>query len=123
MLHISLSLLLAITGEARYRTTNLPRYAIRDSASQIAELALGFLALALAFLANPFLLQALGAEEVTNHFLARADGLVPRALGAVRVVLGNGAAAGDGEGAYVRAGMGGFLLQFRLRFFLLALGL
>jgi hypothetical protein len=45
------------------------------------------------------LLETLGADQVAQRLLARADGLVQAALGAVLVVLCEAAAGGCREGA------------------------
>ncbi len=82
------SLLLPIAHQRRRRTPHRSRHAIAHPLSEIRQLALGLLALALQILLPALALQALVAEQVAHRLLAGADRLVPRALAAVRVVFG-----------------------------------
>lgn len=50
-------------------------------------------------LTSAFRLQLLRPDHIPQHLLAGADGLVPRARGAVGVVLGDGAGGREREGA------------------------
>lgn len=67
--------------------------------TEITHLPMGFLSLALLVLAHAVLAQLLGAEHVAQHLLAAADGLVPRALGAIAVVCRGGARGRHVQGA------------------------
>jgi hypothetical protein len=66
-----------------------------------------FLALALQVLLPALALQALIAQQVAEGLFAGAEGLVPRALGAVGAVFGGGARGAEGDGADLEGGLGG----------------
>lgn len=72
---------------------------LTNATAQIVQLALSLLALTLQVLFAPLLLQVLIADQITNSLLAGADGLIPRAFAAIRIVFGDGACGGPGEGA------------------------
>lgn len=94
------SLRLSVT---RHRSTNIAHstlHATRDALPEVRQLALGLLRLAVRVLLDAALAQVLVANEVADGLLGGADGLVPRARGAVLVVGDGGAAVGVGcEGA------------------------
>ena len=83
---------------------------IADALTEIADLALGLLRLAVLVLLDALLLERFRADEAAEHLLAAADGLVPVALRAVGVVLRDAAAAADGEWAGAGCGMAEVLL-------------
>lgn len=74
-------------------------HSVANTVAQVGQLALGFLCLAGLVLLDAIALQLLVANEVANGLLCGADGLVPRASGAVRVVLCDTTAARDGGAA------------------------
>jgi hypothetical protein len=85
-------------------------------------LALGFLFLACGVLLFAGLAQVFVADQVADGFFGGAEGLVPGAVGALRVVFGYGAGVGVGRdgaglGGCVRGiffGFADFLLGFAL---------
>jgi len=64
---------------------------IANALTKIVQLALGFLSLALEVLFSSLLLEVLVSKEVADGFFGTANGLIPLALGSVRVVFGRGA--------------------------------
>jgi hypothetical protein len=96
---------------------------VADSLAKIAQLALGFLSLTLEILLTALLLEVLAADEVANSFLSTADGLVPCALSAVRVVFGRCARGADGEGTSFGSGVREIRLGFPLSLVLVGFGL
>jgi hypothetical protein len=81
------------------------------------------LALALAILLNALVLQCFRSDQVADKLLARADGLIPRALRAVRVVLRDGAGAAQREGTGFDCGFRGIVLGGGIGLLGLTLGL
>lgn len=106
MLRLIVLLGLLVAHGPRHRTTHSSLSAIRDTATQVAQLALRLARLALLVLLAALLLQAFGAGEVAHGFFGGAEGLVPAAGLAVRVVLGDAGAA-EGDAADGGAGVGG----------------
>ena len=100
-------LLLTIAHQRRRRTPHRARHPIADSLSEIRQLTLGLLALALEILLATLTFQALVAEEVAQRLLAGADGLVPGALAAVWMVLGRRAGGAEREGPRLDRGFRG----------------
>jgi hypothetical protein len=62
------------------------------------------------------LLERLGADDSADGFLARADGLVPGAFAAVRVVFGDGAGGGGREGPDFGGCVRGVVFEFGFGF-------
>lgn len=122
MLQIPLLLLSTITSQTRDGTTDGTGNAVRDTRTQIAQLALCFLLFSSGVLFGAFLLEGLDACEVSEGFFCGTDCLVPGAVGAVWVVFGD-AAGGDGDAADAGAGLGELFLGFGVVFFGLAFGL
>lgn len=122
VLCLSLDLLIAVASDACDGSTYSATNAIRDTLAQIAELTLSFLALAFLVLCDTLLLETLGTDQVTNHLLARANGLVPRALLTVGVVLGDARCA-DGKATYGASHVREVLLCLCLGLLVLAFGL
>lgn len=87
MLPLRLILLRLVPRQPRNSTAKRTANAVLNALAEIAQLTLSLLALALLVLLDALLLQAVGAEQVAERLLARADRLVPAAGGAVRVVL------------------------------------
>lgn len=114
---------LLVAGEGGGGTAEGAGDAIAHALAQIAQLALRLLASAGAVLLDAFALQSVGAEGVAQHLLAGAHGLVPRAFGALRVVLCQGARRGAGEGAQLGGRVGEVVFGFALGALLLALSL
>jgi hypothetical protein len=123
MLPLCLRLLRLVAREPSNGTADGAPNAILHAATQIFHLALSLLALTLSILLNAFLLQPFGADEPADALLQRADILVPRAGGAVGVVLGDAAGCGGGEGAGFGGGVGEFFLGGGFELAVLALGL
>lgn len=121
-----LLLLLPITGNS---SPNGPKGALRavlNTLTEILQLPLSLLLLAGSILLNARTAQTLVADHVTQGLLGRADGLVPRAGGAVGVIFGGCAGVGVcGDGAQLGGGVGGIVLGFGLGLgcFALVLGL
>lgn len=113
MLLLVLGLRLLVASEAGNGAADSAADAVRDALAEVAQLALGLLGLTLLVLAGALLLERLVADQIAEGLLARADSLVPRALGAVRVVLGD-ARGGDGEGAGLGRGVGEVVLGLGL---------
>jgi len=120
MLQLPLLLLRLIASQTRKRTANSPADTVADALSQIAQLTLGFLAFALCILLLAGFAHTLEAESAAERLFAGADGLVPRAGGAVGVVLCYALRA-DGEAADVGAGVGHVFAGFGFGFLLLGL--
>lgn len=89
---------LAIAHHSRHSPLHPALKPIANALPVIAHLALGLLALARGVLALAFALQVLRTERPAHGFFRRADGLIPGAGGAARVVGGNAARGGDGNG-------------------------
>lgn len=102
------------------RNVDIP---VCNTLAKIRELTLGLSLLASLVLLDSFLLEAFHAESVADHLFAGADGLVPAALGAVGVVLGDGARRGRGEGADLRGRVGRVVLGGGLVLVAVGLGL
>ena len=77
VLSLPLGLLCSITRKTSNGTANRTANTVGDTLAQVTELALSLLALALLVLLDALLLQALGADETANEFLAGTDSLVP----------------------------------------------
>ena len=91
VLPLVLRLLRAIARHASYGIAERTRGAIRQARAEVLQLPTGLLLLALEVLLAAGLLEVLGADQSADSLLSRSDGLVPRAGGAVGVVLGDGA--------------------------------
>lgn len=87
MLLLRLELLRVIARQPSNRTSNRASNTVLDALAQISHLALRFLSLALLVLSDALLLQALSADEAADCLFGCANILVPRASGAVCVVL------------------------------------
>lgn len=119
-----LLLLLAITSNRRSHGTQVALGAVLDTFTPVLQLALGLLLLAGGILLDTSLAQVLVADRVANGFLRRTDGLVPGAVGALRVVFGDGAGVGvGGDVAQLGGGVGVFVLDLSLLLGKFALGL
>jgi hypothetical protein len=94
-----------VSGQARDSTRDGAANAVLDALAIIIQLALGLLSLALAVLLDALLLERLVADCIADKLLGRADGLVPLALSAVRVVFGDAVGCGS-EGASSGGGVG-----------------
>lgn len=103
-------LLLAVARELSGSTANSALDTVGHAAAEVVELALRLHALAGAVLLDASLLQAVVADQPADELLAGADGLVPLALLALRVVLGHGARAGRGVGAHLGGSVGDLVL-------------
>jgi hypothetical protein len=104
MLQLPLLLLRLVASQTSKSATNSPTNTITNALSQIAQLTLRLLAFALGILLLAGLAHPLEPESASEGLFAGADGLVPRAGGAVGVVLRDALCA-DGEGADVGAGV------------------
>jgi hypothetical protein len=120
MLQLPLLLLRLIARQTRNRTAHSPTNTIAHALSKIAQLALGLLAFALGILLLAGFAHALEAQGASESLFAGADGLVPRAGGAVGVVFCDALRA-DGEAADVGAGVGDVFAGFGFGFLLLGL--
>lgn len=87
MLGLVLGLVSLVTSDTRNSAADSARHTVGDTRTQIVELALGLLLLALLVLLSTLLLQRLVADEIAKGLFARAQGLVPRAGATVGVVL------------------------------------
>lgn len=123
MLILILLLLVLVARQARVRGPRGALDAIRDPAAEIRELARGLGLLARLVLLLPFGLEALEAQSAAHELLAAADGLVPRALRAVGVVLGDGARGRGAEGAELGGRVGSVMLGLGLVLVGVGLGL
>jgi len=110
MLGLPLLLFTLIPRQPRYCTSDSASNPISDSLAQILDLALSFLALAFLVLANTFLPQAFGTNQIPNCFLTSTNGLVPGSLGAVGGVFGDATGGVDGEGTGFGGRMGEVML-------------
>lgn len=99
------------------------RDTVSDTATQVANLALGLLLLALEVLLATGLLQALSSDETAEGFLGRADGLVVRTLGAVGVVPGDLTRRRSGSAGELGGCLRGIILLVCLVLLVLALSL
>lgn len=120
MLQLPLLLLRLITSQTRKSAAHSPTDAIAHALSKIAQLALSLLAFTLGVLLLASLAHTLEAERASESLLPGADSLVPRAGGAVGVVLCDALGA-DGEAADVGAGVRDVLAGFGFGFLLLGL--
>jgi hypothetical protein len=120
MLQLPLLLLRLIASQTRKRTANSPANTVANALSKIAQLTLSFLAFALGILLLASFAHTLESESAAEGLFAGADGLVPRAGGAVGVVFRDALRA-DGEGADVGAGVGDVFAGFGFGFLLLGL--
>jgi hypothetical protein len=120
MLQLPLLLLRLIARQTRKRATNSPANTITHTLAQIAQLTLSLLAFALGILLLASFAHTLESESAAEGLFAGADGLVPRAGGAVGVVFRDALRA-DGEGADVGAGLGDVFAGFGFGFLLLGL--
>jgi len=91
VLPLVLRLLRAVARHAGDGVAERTRGAIRQARAEVLQLPAGLLLLALEVLLAAGLLEVLGAHQSADRLLSRPDGLVPRARGAVGVVLGDGA--------------------------------
>lgn len=123
MLALRLRPLRIVPRQPRDRTADRAANPIMNALAQIINLARSLLALTLLVLLNALLLQALGANEAADSFFCGADVLVPRACGAVRVVLCDAARARDGVGAGFGGGVGEVVFGVSGYFAIFALGL
>lgn len=119
VLGLVLGLVSLVASDAGDGTTDGTRDAVGNTGAEIVELSLGLLLLALGVLLNTLLLQRLVADEVAKGLLARADGLVPGTLAAVRIVLGD-ARGGDAVAADVGTGVRGIVLDLGFGLLVLA---
>jgi len=89
VMHVRISLLLCPISRERCRSSaDRTLHSVTDALSQVGQLSLCLLSLALSVLLSPLLLDALIPDEVAQRFFRRADGLVPLALSAVAAVFG-----------------------------------
>ena len=123
MLRLILLLRTPIARQSRKSRSRSALRTVRHAGAQITQLALGFLSLALGILLLPFLLEALGPNEVPDRLFRAADRLVPAAFGAVGVVLGDAAGGTDGDGAEFADRVGSVFFGGGVGFGLFALGL
>lgn len=116
IVHVTELLLLGtVTSHGSTNGTESTLGTVLHTTSPVLELALGLLLLASSVLLSSSTAQVLVANHVTNGFLGRADGLVPRAGGSVRVVLGDSAGVRVcGKVAELSGGVGCFILGLGL---------
>jgi hypothetical protein len=120
MLQLPLLLLRLVASQTSKSATDSPTNTITHAFSKIAQLTLRLLAFALGILLLAGLAHPLEPESASEGLFAGADGLVPRAGGAVGVVLRDALCA-DGEGADVAAGVGDVFAGFGFGFLLFGL--
>jgi hypothetical protein len=120
MLQLPLLLLRLVASQTSKSATNSPTNTITHALSKIAQLTLRLLAFALGILLLAGFAHPLEPESASEGLFAGADGLVPRAGGAVGVVLRDALCA-DGEGADVGAGVGDVFAGFGFGFLLFGL--
>lgn len=120
VLELPLLLLGLIARQTSKSASHGPANTVADALSKIAQLALGFLAFALGVLLLAGLAHAFEAKGASDGLFAGAHRLVPRAGGAVRVVLRNALRA-DRVAADVGAGVGKVFAGFSFGFLLLGL--
>lgn len=87
VLVLVLGLLGTIASQAGDSATDGAGDAVSDTRAEIVELTAGLLFLTGPVLLPPGRLEVLAADEATDKFLGRAGRLVPRAGGAVRIIL------------------------------------
>jgi hypothetical protein len=117
MLQLPLPLLRLIARQTRNRTAHSPTNTITNPLPKIAQLALGFLTLSFGILLLARFAHTLEAQGAAESLFAGADGLVPRAGGAVGVVFRDARGA-DGEATDVGAGVGDVFAGFGFGFLL-----
>jgi hypothetical protein len=111
-----LGLALAVARDGGTDATERTLCAVGDTLTQIRELALGFLRLAVGILLGTGLAEVLVAKQAPEGLLGRADSLVPRTAGAVLVVFGGSTGVGVGsEWANFGGGVGSIVLLLGLR--------
>ena len=120
VLELPLLLLGLIASQTSKSAPHGPANTVADALSKVAQLALGFLAFALGVLLLTGLAHAFEAKGASNGLFAGAYRLVPRAGGAVRVVLRDTLRA-DRVAADVGAGVGKVFAGFSFGFLLLGL--
>lgn len=119
-----LLLLRAITSDSSTNRTKVTLSTVLDTLTPILQLALSLLLLACGVLLDTRLAKVLAADRVADGLLGRADGLVPGTVGAVAVVLGDGAGVGvRGQVAQFGGGVGVCVLDFAFGLGDFALGL
>lgn len=91
-------LTLSISQRTSHGPPNAAFDSFPNSRSIVPQLAFGFLALAFSILSLSLLFETLGANSVSDCFFGSANGLIVRALGAVRVVCRYAARWRDGDG-------------------------
>lgn len=89
---------LSISQRTSHGAPNAAFHSFPNSRAIIPQLAFGLLALAFSILALSLLFEPVGAYSVPDCFFGGANGLVVRALGAVRVVCRYAAGWRDGDG-------------------------
>lgn len=122
LIHVPL-LLFPVARQARDRTAEPPLHTVTNTLSQVLELTLGLLRLALFVLFAPRLDHSLVPEDVAGRLLHAAHGLIIFALRAVLVILGDAALSANGEGAGLGGGLGSGVLLVCLGLSLLSLDL
>jgi hypothetical protein len=121
---LKLLLLLAITSDSSTNRTKVALSTVLDTLTPILQLALSLLLLASRVLLDTRLAKVLVADRVADGFHGRADGLVPGAVGALAIVLGDGAGVGVcGDIAQFGGGVGVLILDFAFSLGDFALGL
>jgi hypothetical protein len=120
MLQLPLLLLSLIASQTSKSAAHSPADTITNTLSKIAQLALGFLALALGILLLACFAHAFETKRAAESLFSSTDRLVPRAGGAVGVVLCDALGA-DGEAADIGAGVGDVFAGFGFGFLLLGL--
>lgn len=89
---------LSISQRTSHGAPNATFHSFPNSRAIIPQLTFGFLVLAFSILALSLLFEPVGAYSVPDCFFGSANGLVVRALGAVRVVCRYAAGWRDGDG-------------------------
>jgi len=110
VLLLSSSFGILIARQSSDRAANRSSDTISNATTKVLELTLGFLGLALLVLLNALLLQVLGSDDVAEHLLARTNGLIPLALVAIRIILGDAVRRGS-EARTFNRGMGKVILR------------
>jgi hypothetical protein len=111
-----LGLALAVARDGGSDATERTLCAIGDTLTQIRELALGFLRLAIGILLGTGLAEILVTKQAPEGLLGSADSLVPRTAGAILVVFDGNTGVGVGsEWADFGGGVGGIVLLLGLR--------
>lgn len=112
MLLLSRQLGLLITGQTSHSPSNSASNAVLKTLSEIVELSLGLLRLALLVLFDALLLQVLRADGPTDELFTSTNSLIPRTLRASLVVCGNAISRGsdrpgfDGSVGEISTGLG-----------------